>query len=172
MLHFFYLTLLISCYLPQLSIAHSLNIKVALSPIGLFEITSDKLFGEIRYKSDKKQVSGIYEANRLSVKTTNLKTGIELRDVHLHKYLNSKKYSRVYMENIKIKDLNGTGLLAINGVKKKLKFKVQEKENELSTNFTIKLSDYNLKPKSFMGISTEKSAIVEIFVRKKDVLKK
>ena len=84
--------------------AHEVHILGRLLPVGSFEINSDKLYGDFVLLKDK----GTINSRKLSVRTTSLETGIQLRDEHLHKYLNASKHPRIFIKDVIIKNFKGS----------------------------------------------------------------
>lgn len=148
--------------------AHEVHILGRLSPAGSFEISSDKLYGDIVLLRNK----GTINSRKMSVRTTSLKTGIDLRDEHLHKYLNHKKHPRIFIKDLVIKNSNGRGKLTINGVTKKLNFTIDGDKEYYVSKFKLKPSVFKLKPASFMGVSVVDEIEMTIKVRKKEILAK
>jgi hypothetical protein len=148
---------------------HSGEVEVIarLSPAGTIEIKSDKLLGQLIVNKRS------YRASKLFLDVSTLDSGVELRDQHIHKYLNNNGTSQVSLENIKIDRMKqtGTGRLHINGVKRKINFKVEKKENFLFTSFNINKKDYNLPKASYMGISVRPELELKIKIFPKDITK-
>ena len=122
------------------SFANEIIVKVSLSPAGSFEAKSLKLKGEVK-KIDKKFI-----ADQLWVKTEELKTGIDLRDEHFHKYLNYEKNAKIFFSEVVAENGVGSGNLTVNEVKKNIKFiylKLVEKLMSFFSGFFIKLSCTN-----------------------------
>ncbi|TNF30325.1 MAG: YceI family protein [Deltaproteobacteria bacterium] len=150
------------------SMAHEVHILGRLLPVGSFEINSDKLYGDFVLLKDK----GTINSKKLSVRTTSLETGIQLRDEHLHKYLNANKHPRIFIKDVIIKNFKGSGNLTINGVSKKLSFQVTSDKTHYLAKFTLIPSQFKLQPASFMGVSVEDNIELTIKVLKQEILPK
>ncbi len=148
--------------------AHEVHILGRLLPVGSFEITSDKLYGDIVLLKGK----GTINSRKMSVRTTSLQTGIDLRDEHLHKYLNYKKHPRIFIKDIVIKNYQGTGKISINGVTKTLKFPVTSDKDHYISKFILIPSQFKLKPAAFMGVTVEDRIELIVKVSKKEILPK
>lgn len=141
--------------------AHEVTVKVALTPAGNFEAKSEKLKGEV-----KKNGAG-FTAENLWVKTDELKTGIDLRDEHFHKHLNSAQLPKITFTQVTAADGKGTGTLSVNDVKKPVPFTYKTlSPNKIEATFTVKPSDFKLKDANYMGIGVKDSvdvvAIIEV----------
>jgi polyisoprenoid-binding protein YceI len=123
---------------------------VELSPIGSFEAKSSKIRGKIEKNSD-----GSFSAKKITVKVTSLKTGIELRDNHLHKSMLAKKNKKVILTNAKASNGKGTAKLSIRGVTKPIKFTYKDKGGKLDINFSINLNDYKFEDINYKGVGVE-----------------
>lgn len=148
--------------------AHEVHILGRLLPVGSFEINSDKLYGDFVLLKDK----GTINSRKLSVRTTSLETGIQLRDEHLHKYLNANKHPRIFIKDVIIKNFKGSGDLTINGVSKKLSFQVTSDKIHYLAKFSLNPSQFKLQPASFMGVSVEDKIEITIKVLKQEILPK
>ena len=150
--------------------AHELYVRAQLLPLGNFEIFTQKLYGDVIYSKKK----DFYFSKSMSVRINKLDTGITLRNQHLYKYLNAKKFKRIEMSQVKVKGKSGKGLIKINGVRKVVKFKVVEdtEKGKLSTKFLIKLADFRLRPPTYLGITVMDEIQVQVVIDKKDVIEK
>lgn len=140
----------------------SVEVNCKLSPAGSFSITSDKLIGSLYRDGDTLKSKNMY----VSVDT--FKTGIELRDTHVKKHMNSKK---IKMKNIVIKGSNGTGKLTVNKVSKKVKFNVAKSKTGYIATFSLKPSDYKMKKASFMGVGVVDEVDLKIILDKEKTSK-
>ena len=148
--------------------AGEVQIIAKLIPGGTIELESDKLLGQLIYNKTT------YYSRKLFIDVKTLKSGIELRDQHLHKYLINNGSPVVYLEDVKIdkKSLKGQGLLKLNNVKKLIKFKVQRKKKYLFTSFNINKVDFKLPIARYMGItSVDPNLKLNIKIFPKDLTK-
>ena len=123
---------------------------VELSPIGSFEAKSSKIRGKIVKNSD-----GSFSAKKITVKVTSLKTGIELRDNHLHKSMLAKKNRKVILTNAKASNGKGTAKINIRGVTKPIKFTYKDKGEKLDINFSINLNQFKFEDINYKGVGVE-----------------
>lgn len=131
----------------------NLNIYVSLTPAGSFTANSKAVKGKLIKTNNE------FTAKKISVAIKTLKTGIDLRDEHFHKHLNTK--TAVLTE---LKGANGkaTGILEINGTKKPIEITYTEKENEVIAKFKTTASAFNLPPKSYLGVGVNDEVEVEV----------
>ncbi len=124
-----------------------MTVKVALSPAGSFEAKSDKVKGEVKKDGAK------FSAENLWVKIDELKTGIDLRDEHFHKHLNSEKISKITFSQVTAADGKGSGTLTVSDVKKVVPFTYKmNSPTKLEATIKVKNSDFKLKDENYMGI--------------------
>ena len=103
----------------------------------------------------KKQFTLENLTQKITVKVTSLKTGIELRDNHLHKSMLAKKNKKVILTNAKASNGKGTAKLSIRGVTKPIKFTYKDKGGKLDIDFTINLNDYKFEDINYKGVGVE-----------------
>ncbi|MGB0452881.1 MAG: YceI family protein [Bacteriovoracaceae bacterium] len=135
--------------------ASEVVLKVDLSPVGDFNATTTKTRGRIIQKGDK------LLAKKLSVNVRNLKTGVKLRDEHLHKKLRFKKYKQIELLNVSASNGKGVGTLKVMGKKKKVKLRYKLKKNKVEAEFKFKLSDFGITGVEYMGVGVQDEAIVQ-----------
>lgn len=128
---------------------------VSLTPAGSFDGVSEKLKGNIVKKG------GVVTADKLWVSIETIKTGIDLRDEHFWKHLNSSKHPRATMTEVQGQNGTAKGMLEVNGVKKPITMKYVEKDGHIHTNFTVKASDYNLPKAKYLGVGVGDEIKVE-----------
>ena len=135
--------------------ANTAKIFVSLTPAGSFEAVSEKLKG-ILIKKD-----GGYSADKLWVSIESFKTGIDLRDEHFWKHLNSNKSPKVILTNVIGKGGRATGTLEVNGVKKPVNMTYVEKSTDITTTFKVKASDFGLAKASYLGVGVSDEVKIE-----------
>lgn len=136
--------------LSGVAMGSDLTIKMSLSPAGSFEAETNKLRGDIVKNGDK------FSAQTLWIKTDDLKTGIDLRDEHLHKHLNSEKYPKITLTNVEASGGKGTGMLNVCGVTNKVDFTFKNvTDKKLKANFKVKPSSYKLKEAKYLEIGVD-----------------
>lgn len=150
--------------------AHKLKVLGTLSPYGSVEIYSTEIDGEIFYKpgSNEKEI-GAFD---LSVPVKSLDSGIALRNEHIHKYLNHQKHPEILMTDLSIKGDQGSGTITINGVTKKITFKVKESKKRFHTVLKLNTQDFKLAKAKFFHIGVDPDIKVFVDIEKKDIQKK
>lgn len=123
---------------------------VELSPIGSFEVKSSKIRGKITKNSD-----GSFSAKKLTVKVSSLKSGIDLRDDHLHKSMLGKKHKKVILTKAVASNGKGKAYLEIRGVKRPINFTYKESDKKLKIAFSINLTKYKFEDISYKGVGVE-----------------
>jgi polyisoprenoid-binding protein YceI len=130
-----------------------LKVKVGLYPMGSFEITGDHVDGTA--------------AKELKVEVDTLKTGMSLRDRHLHEKLESDKYKFITVSNVKAKDGSGTADIKIHNVSKNVPFTYKDADSGKATaTFKLSLKDYNLTNINYKGVGVEDEVEVTATVPK------
>lgn len=135
--------------------ANNVKIFVSLTPAGSFEAISKKLKGNLIRKD------GGFSADKLWVSIESFKTGIDLRDEHFWKHLNSTISPKIVMTNVVGHGGKATGTLEVNGVKRPVNMTYIEKSTDLTTTFNVKASEFGLKKVSYLGVGVEDSIKIE-----------
>lgn len=130
--------------------ANDLMVKMTLSPAGSFEASTPKLHGDLTKAGEK------YSAENLWVKTEDLKTGIDLRDEHFHKHLNSEKFPKITFTNVTAEGGKGSGTLTVCGVANKVEFTYKPvTPKQLKANFKVKPSAFKLKEAKYLEVGVD-----------------
>lgn len=140
-----------------------IKLFVALTPAGSFEAVSDKLEGKLIQKN------GEITADKLWVSIESFKTGIDLRDDHFWKHLNSATHTNAVLTDVKGKGGKAISTLEVNGVKKLISMNYKEKNGKIFTAFNVKASDFNLAKAVYLGVGVSDEIKIEAnypFVKK------
>ena len=135
--------------------ANTAKILVSLTPAGSFEAVSEKLKGNLIKKD------GGYSADKLWVSIESFKTGIDLRDEHFWKHLNSTKFPKAVLTNVIGKGGKATAILEVNGVKKPINMTYVEKSSGITTSFQLKASEFGLAKASYLGVGVTDDVKIE-----------
>lgn len=128
----------------------SVKVFVSLTPAGDFVAKSTKVKGKVSKNGDS------YTAKLLKVRVKSLKTGVDLRDKHLHKRLTKKKgLSNVEVTNAKGKAGKGSATINVNGIKKKVKFTFKDMGKVAKINFKLSLKMFKIASIKYMGIGVD-----------------
>jgi polyisoprenoid-binding protein YceI len=128
------------------SFAQKVTLDVKLSPAGSFQGVSSKAKGELV------KVGDTFTADKITVSIESFRTGIDLRDEHMWKHLNSSKHPRAVLTNLKAKNGKATADLEVNGVKKPVAITYQVKGTAVEANFTVNASQFGLKKAEYLGV--------------------
>jgi polyisoprenoid-binding protein YceI len=128
------------------SFANKITIGIGLTPAGSFQAISNKAKGNVIKHGDA------FTADKISVNIESFKTGIDLRDEHTWRHLNSTKYPRAVFSDVKGQNGKATGKLDINGVKKPVNIFYSVSGNELKAKFSVKASEFSLPEKEYLGV--------------------
>ena len=88
-----------------------ITLFVTLSPAGSFQAVSKKAKGNVIKEN------GVFTADKISVSIESFKTGIDLRDEHLWKHMQSSTNPKATLSNLKASGGKGTAQLEVNGKK-------------------------------------------------------
>ncbi len=135
-----------------------ITVDVSLSPAGSFQIKSTKVRGNVTKAGGK--ISG----KDINVSVKSLKTGIELRDEHMHKRLDPKNHKKIIIEQAIGAKGNGVAIINIKGIRKKIKFTYKEMGSMVKANFKLSLKDYKISDLRYMGVGVEDEISVTALV--------
>jgi hypothetical protein len=131
------------------------SVFVSLTPAGSFTAVSEKPKGNLFKQGDS------FTADKISVTIESLKTGIDLRDEHFWKHMNSSKHDKAILTNLKASGGKATADLEVNGVKKPINISYKVAGEEVIANFTVKASQFALKKAEYLGVGVEDDVKVE-----------
>lgn len=134
--------------------AKGIKIKVNLSPAGSFDIETKKIKGKAVRQG------GGFVANKVYVKTKDLKTGLDLRDNHLHDKLEKEKYSKIEILDGKAKGGKGVAVIKVKNIKKKIGFTYKENGGDLVITFPISLKDFNFSGINYAGVGVKDKVMI------------
>lgn len=127
----------------------SLKILVNLSPAGSFEIATQKL------KGSATRNGGGFVTKGISVKAKNLKTGLDLRDEHLHKKLEVTKHKKISILQGKASGGKGVAVIDVKGVQKNIGFTYTESGGNLVASFSLSLKDFKFSGINYAGVGVK-----------------
>lgn len=153
MKNFLFLSLLLSF---TVMAENKVKVLVSLTPAGSFEAVSEKIKGNLI------KTGNTFSADKLWVSIESMKTGIDLRDEHYWKHLNSNKHTKAVITDVKAQGGKGTGVLEVNGVKKPVAITYVEKNQDIVATFKVKASQFNLPKASYMGVGVNDIVQVEV----------
>jgi polyisoprenoid-binding protein YceI len=134
---------------------NKVTLTVSLSPAGSFQAVSKKAKGNLFKKGDS------FTADKISVSIESLKTGIDLRDEHTWKHMNSKKHPKAILTDLKAQGGKAQANLQVNGVKKPVKIVYKIKGQEIVANFEVKASEFGMSKVNYLGVGVDDLIKVE-----------
>ncbi len=140
------------------ALAQSVTIDITLNPMGDFKAKTSDIKGFAVAKGD--QVT----AENITVNLKGLKTGLELRDKHTQKYLDTATYPDAILVSASGKAGQGSGKLKIRGIEKDVAgtFKIEGKI--LKADFKVNIADYGIKDINYMGVGVEDIVVIHVAV--------
>lgn len=129
---------------------------IKLTPAGDFQAVSKKLKGNLIKEK------GAFRSDKLSVSIESFKTGIDLRDEHFWKHLNSSKHSKATLTNLKAQNGKGVATLEVNGIKKPVSISYVEKGQEVEAKMKVKASDFSLPKAEYLGVGVSNDVNVVV----------
>lgn len=133
-----------------------ITLNVELSPAGSFQATSETMKGELVKKN------GVLLSDKISIDVESLKTGIDLRDEHLWKHMNSKKHQQAVLTELKGKDGLAMAQLEVAGKKRPVQIQYHEEGSTIVGKFKVLAHDFNLPKAEYLGIGVNDEVIGEV----------
>jgi len=142
----------------SLTWAGSAVVDVSLSPAGSFKGKTSDVKGFVTKKGDE------VSAQNIIVSLKNLKTGVELRDKHTQKHLETEKFPEAVLLSAKGKDGKGTGKIKIRGIEKDISGTYKINGNELEAEFKLNLTDFKITNVKYMGAGVDDEVVLHVAV--------
>lgn len=134
---------------------NKITLFVSLSPAGSFNAVSNKAKGNIIKTGDS------FTADKISVSIESFKTGIDLRDEHTWKHMNSSAHPKAVLTDVKGQGGKATGTLEVNGVKKPITINYTVAGQDVNAKFTVKASEFGMKKAEYLGVGVVDTINVE-----------
>lgn len=131
------------------------TLLVTLTPAGSFSAVSQKPKGNL-VKS-----KGVFTSEKITISIESFKTGIDLRDEHFWKHLQSNKYPKATLHNLTATQGRGKATLEVNGIKKPIVIAYEEKETEILAKFKVNASDFSLPKVEYLGVGVDNTVSIE-----------
>lgn len=135
---------------------NKITLFVSLTPAGSFQAVSEKAKGNILKEGDT------FTADKISVSIESFKTGIDLRDEHTWKHMNSSKHPKATLSDVKGQGGKAKGTLEVNGVKKPVDIAYKVVGQEVEAKFAVKASDFGLAKAEYLGVGVSDLINVEV----------
>lgn len=145
-MHFILIAVLFIFFQTELRAESNITLNVSLSPAGSFQAVSKKMKGKLIKQNN------LITSDKIVVMIESFKTGIDLRDEHFWKHLQSTKYPKATLTDLKAQKGVGTANLEVNDVKKQITITYVEKDNEVHAEFNVKASDFSLQKAEYLGV--------------------
>jgi hypothetical protein len=150
-----FIVTLVLLTLSVFSFAREIDLKVTLSPAGDFSAKSTKVRGFINRNGAQ------YTADDLSIEVGQLKTGIELRDKHLHERLGGAK-AKIIVKKAAGSHGKGKAMMTVNSITKPIGFAFKESNNMILAKIAVKPSDFGIKDVKYLGIGVEDKVLINV----------
>lgn len=150
--------LIVTMGISTAAMAQSVVVDVVLNPMGDFKAKSSAVKGEAVVKGDE------VSAENIVVDLKTLKTGVELRDKHTQKHLETEKFPEAILVSAKGKGGKGTGKIKIRGVEKDVAGVYKVDGKVLKAKFKLKLSDFGIEDINYMGVGVEDEITLNVIV--------
>lgn len=137
----------------------ALEVKVLskLYPAGYFELNCSNIIATSVAKKEKNTF-----IRQAKIEVSCLDSGIALRNEHVHKFLDFKKYPYLLMNDITIGDKEASAKVSIVGKEKNEKISFRKKGDSFILGLKINIEEYGLKSPSYMGVKVDKFVDVTI----------
>lgn len=149
---------LFSTFVSTLSWSASAIVDVSLSPAGSFKGKTAEVKGFATQKGAE------VSAKNIVVNLKSLKTGVELRDKHTLKHLDTDKYPEAVLISATGKNGKGTGKIRIRGIEKDITGTYKIEGKELLAEFKLNLPDFKITGINYMGAGVEDEVVLHIAV--------
>lgn len=154
----FLAALFLAMGLSQAAMAQSVTVDVILNPMGDFKAKTSDVKGFATMKGDE------VSAENIVVNLKSLKTGVELRDKHTQKYLETPKFPEAVLVSATGKGGKGKGKIKIRGVEKDIEGTYKVEGKLLKADFKLTLSDFDIKEINYMGVGVEDEVTLHVAV--------
>lgn len=135
----------------------SITCFISLTPAGSFSAVSKKPKGNLIKEG------GVFKADKITVSIESFKTGIELRDEHFWKHMNSTKHPKATLSNLKAAGGKGSFSLEVNGKKlDNVPVTYQEKGGEVVATFTVSAKSFALPEAKYLGVGVDDKVKVDV----------
>ena len=145
----FVAALIVTMGISTAGMAQGVVLDVVLNPMGDFKGKTSDVKGQAVVNGDE------VSAENIVVNLKTLKTGVELRDKHTQKHLETEKFPEAVLLSAKGKGGKGTGKIKIRGIEKDISGVYKVEGKTLKAKFKLKLSDFGIEDINYMGVGVE-----------------
>lgn len=154
----FVAALIVTMGISTVAMAQSVVLDVVLNPMGDFKGKTADVKGQAVVTGDE------VSAENIVVNLKTLKTGVELRDKHTQKHLETEKFPEAVLLSAKGKGGKGTGKIKIRGIEKDIAGVYKVEGKTLKAKFKLKLSDFGIEDINYMGVGVEDDVTLAVTV--------
>lgn len=144
-----FISLILSLGLSQAVQAQQVVVDVTLNPMGDFKAKTSEVKGFATVKGDEVM------AENIVVNLLSLKTGLDLRDKHTQKHLDTKQFPEAVLVSATGKAGKGKGKIKIRGVEKSVDGTYKVEGKMLNAEFKLNIADFGMKDINYMGVGVE-----------------
>jgi polyisoprenoid-binding protein YceI len=141
-------SIVVLCF-SSLALAQNVSVDVVLNPMGDFKAKTSDVKGFATVKGDE------VSASNVTVNLKSLKTGVEVRDKHTQKYLQTDKFPEAILVSATGKGGKGKGKIKIKGIEKDIAGTYKIDGKTLNAEFPLTLTDFDIKDINYMGVGVE-----------------
>lgn len=134
------------------------TVDVVLNPMGNFKAKTESISGQAVVNGTN------VSAQNIKVDLRTLKTGIELRDKHTQKHLQTDKFPEATLSIGKGINGKGIGRININGQEKEIKGTYKVVGKNLEAHFSLNLPDFKITDINYMGVGVEDEVKVHVVI--------
>lgn len=138
--------------------AQSATVDVVLNPMGDFKAKTSDVKGFATVTGDE------VSAKDIVVNLKSLKTGVELRDKHTQKHLDTTKFPEAVLISATGKGGKGTGKIKIRGKEQDITGTYKIVGKTLNAEFKLNLPDFDIKDINYMGVGVEDEITLHVSV--------
>lgn len=138
--------------------AQQVTVDITLNPMGDFKAKTSDVKGEAIVKGDE------VSAQNIVVNMKSLKTGVELRDKHTQKHLETTKYPEAVLISATGKGGKGKGKIKIRGIEKEIEGTYKIEGKLLKADFKLNIADFDMKDINYMGVGVEDEVVLHVSI--------
>ncbi|HWU44018.1 MAG TPA: YceI family protein [Bdellovibrio sp.] len=135
------------------------------------EVVVDVTTNVLDFKAKTKAVKGsaVMKNNEVSaenivVDLTTLKTEISMRDDHVQKHLDTKKFPEAVLLSATGKSGKGQGRIKIRGIEKGIEGTYKTEGKMLVAEFKLNLDDFDIHDLKYMGTEVENTVVLHVSI--------
>ncbi len=129
-----------------------------LSPAGGFVASTEKVLSDIKKLVGKAEP---FALTYIKIKADDLKTGIELRDDHLHKHMKTDANPWIDAKNFKLNGGTGTADVTLNGVTQNVPLTYKATPTNVTFSFAVVPTQFKIEEAKYLGIRVKDEVQVQ-----------